>query len=77
MDSRTRPGDTGKSGCCAVSGGQNPEIARLVQNDTGFLLGYLREEVDLAFPLLHGPMGEDGTVQGLLELAGIRILAAV
>ncbi len=60
-----------KSGCCAVSGGQNPEIARLVQNDTGFLLGYLREEVDLAFPLLHGPMGEDGTVQGLLELAGI------
>ncbi|MEW5783641.1 MAG: D-alanine--D-alanine ligase family protein [Bacillota bacterium] len=27
--------------------------------------------VDLAFPVLHGPFGEDGTVQGLLELAGI------
>ena len=27
--------------------------------------------VDLVFPLLHGPYGEDGTVQGLLELAGI------
>ncbi len=27
--------------------------------------------VDVVFPLLHGPRGEDGTVQGLLELAGI------
>jgi D-alanine-D-alanine ligase len=27
--------------------------------------------IDVAFPLLHGPYGEDGTVQGLLELAGI------
>ena len=27
--------------------------------------------VDIAFPLLHGPYGEDGTVQGLLELAGL------
>jgi D-alanine-D-alanine ligase len=28
-------------------------------------------EIDVVFPLLHGPYGEDGTVQGLLELAGI------
>jgi D-alanine-D-alanine ligase len=27
--------------------------------------------IDVAFPLLHGPYGEDGTVQGLLELAGL------
>lgn len=27
--------------------------------------------VDVVFPLLHGPYGEDGTLQGLLELAGI------
>jgi D-alanine-D-alanine ligase len=27
--------------------------------------------VDLAFPILHGPFGEDGTVQGLLELVGL------
>src|SRR6266481_5506665 len=27
--------------------------------------------VDVAFPLLHGPYGEDGAVQGLLELAGL------
>lgn len=28
-------------------------------------------EVDVVFPLLHGPYGEDGTLQGLLELAGV------
>ncbi len=27
--------------------------------------------LDVVFPLIHGPLGEDGTVQGLLELAGI------
>lgn len=29
------------------------------------------DETVVVFPLLHGPMGEDGTVQGLLELAGV------
>jgi D-alanine--D-alanine ligase len=33
--------------------------------------GTLLGAVDVAFPLLHGPYGEDGTVQGLLELAGL------
>ena len=28
-------------------------------------------EVDVVFPLLHGPWGEDGTLQGALELAGL------
>jgi D-alanine-D-alanine ligase len=28
-------------------------------------------DVDVVFPLLHGPYGEDGTLQGLLELAGV------
>src|SRR3712207_9538426 len=27
--------------------------------------------VDVVFPVLHGPYGEDGTIQGMLELAGI------
>ncbi|GAB4437997.1 MAG: D-alanine--D-alanine ligase family protein [Chloroflexi bacterium OHK40] len=31
----------------------------------------LPAEVDVVFPVLHGPMGEDGSVQGLLELAGV------
>jgi D-alanine-D-alanine ligase len=33
-------------------------------------------EIDVAFPILHGPYGEDGTVQGLLELAGIPYVGA-
>ena len=33
-------------------------------------------EVDVVFPVLHGPFGEDGTVQGLLELAGIPYVGA-
>src|SRR5437899_3303152 len=28
-------------------------------------------EADVVFPVLHGPYGEDGTIQGLLDLAGI------
>ncbi|WP_127480316.1 D-alanine--D-alanine ligase family protein [Nocardioides pantholopis] len=33
-------------------------------------------EVDVVFPLLHGPFGEDGTVQGMLEVAGMRYVGA-
>ena len=32
--------------------------------------------VVVVFPLLHGPLGEDGTVQGLLELAGVPYVGA-
>ena len=32
--------------------------------------------VEVVFPLLHGPFGEDGTVQGLLELAGLPYVGA-
>ncbi len=31
-------------------------------------------KIDIAFPVMHGKNGEDGTVQGLLELAGIPIV---
>jgi D-alanine-D-alanine ligase len=33
-------------------------------------------ELDVVFPVLHGPYGEDGTIQGLLELAGIPYVGA-
>ena len=33
-------------------------------------------EVDVVFPVLHGPFGEDGTVQGLLELADVPYVGA-
>ncbi len=34
------------------------------------------DEVTVVLPLLHGPMGEDGTVQGLLELADVAYVGA-
>ncbi|MFC5751769.1 D-alanine--D-alanine ligase family protein [Actinomadura rugatobispora] len=33
-------------------------------------------EVDVVLPLLHGPYGEDGTIQGMLDLAGVRYVGA-
>lgn len=39
--------------------------------DTGFVRRF-----DVAFPLLHGPRGEDGTVQGLFELAGMAYVGS-
>ena len=37
---------------------------------------HLLGEVDVVLPILHGPFGEDGTIQGLLEMAGIRYVGA-
>jgi len=34
------------------------------------------EQIDVVFPVLHGPYGEDGTVQGLLELANVPYVGA-
>ncbi len=39
----------------------------VIQSDVPQVL----QQVDVVFPVLHGPFGEDGTIQGLLELAGI------
>jgi len=35
-----------------------------------------RLAVDVVFPVLHGPYGEDGTIQGLLEMAGVPYVGA-
>ncbi len=35
-----------------------------------------RTDVDVVFPILHGPFGEDGTIQGMLELAGVPYVGA-
>jgi D-alanine-D-alanine ligase len=32
--------------------------------------------VDVVFPVLHGPFGEDGTIQGLLEIADVRYVGS-
>jgi len=38
--------------------------------------GEILAAVDVVFPVLHGPYGEDGTIQGLLELAGVPYVGA-
>jgi D-alanine-D-alanine ligase len=49
----------------------DPARAELVRMGSGPPLA-----VDVVFPLLHGPYGEDGTVQGLLELADLPYVGA-
>ncbi len=43
----------------------------VVQVKTGFLKKNIVHSVDIAFPILHGTYGEDGSLQGLLEMTGI------
>ena len=38
--------------------------------------GHLDKTVDVVFPILHGPLGEDGTIQGLLKLANVPFVGA-
>ncbi len=51
----------------------DPSVAALVPTDGGSD-GALR--FDVVFPVLHGTYGEDGTVQGLLDLAGLPYVGA-
>jgi len=45
---------------------------RLLNITTGELL----QPVDVVFPILHGPFGEDGTIQGLLKIAEVPFVGA-
>jgi D-alanine-D-alanine ligase len=47
------------------------DVARV---DGGALVD--RTPIDVAFALLHGPFGEDGTIQGLFEMLGVRYVGA-
>lgn len=74
----------------AITGRRLPEVdgdrASLMlarESDTTDLVVHERSqppqtlgEVDVVFPLLHGPWGEDGTLQGMLEMAGVRYVGA-
>ncbi|MEU7029954.1 D-alanine--D-alanine ligase family protein [Streptomyces sp. SBR177] len=53
----------------------DPASREVVLNEPGALPRALGE-VDVVFPMLHGPYGEDGTLQGLLELSGIPYVGA-
>jgi D-alanine-D-alanine ligase len=54
------------------AGDTGSALERLPAKDVAATLG----DVDVVFPVLHGPFGEDGTVQGLLELAGVPYVGA-
>jgi D-alanine-D-alanine ligase len=62
-----------------VTDGSGP-IAELIEGDgpTRELVAGdgRRSPVDVVFPVLHGPFGEDGATQGLLELAGVPFVGA-
>lgn len=57
-----------------IRDGVLPEISRGRSMGISDIFAELKP--DLVFPLLHGPYGEDGTVQGLLEMAGIRYVGS-
>jgi len=71
----------------SISDGKLPEVdvtampvlfgsnRELVVNAPGAVPDTLGE-VDVVFPLLHGPWGEDGTIQGLLEMTDIRYVGS-
>ena len=59
---------------------ESEESVALVPQSGGELIdlsaGGAHSSIDVVFPILHGPFGEDGTVQGLLKLAGVPFVGA-
>lgn len=55
----------------ALERGSAPSGGEMVLMQASSAAGF-----DAVFPLLHGPMGEDGTIQGLLRLAGIPFVGS-
>ena len=47
-----------------------------IQPMKGFSCGHKQIAVDIVFPLIHGTFGEDGTLQGLLEMGGFPYVGA-
>jgi D-alanine-D-alanine ligase len=64
---RTKHGELVRNG-----GVRAIELVPVTAGDVPETLG----EVDVVFPVLHGPFGEDGTVQGFLELADVPYVGA-
>jgi D-alanine-D-alanine ligase len=59
------------AGGTAVSLVGDPAGRGLAVLEPGEGIGTALTEVDVVFPVLHGTYGEDGTIQGLLEMAGL------
>lgn len=59
----------------AGAGGTSDRTAKLIDvSPDGRTSSW--SEIDVVLPLLHGPFGEDGTLQGLLEMAGVPYVGA-
>lgn len=54
-----------------LDGGDRPVSIAIDPSVHGIVIDGQVTHIDVVFPVLHGPWGEDGTIQGLLELAGI------
>lgn len=67
----------GKMDLPALEGLKKEESTGLMSKTESETLPAFRwEDVDVVFPVLHGTYGEDGTVQGLLELADVAYVGA-
>lgn len=64
----------------AIKDGVLPEVPtdapKVIADISGFSSNGKPLNIDLVFPLLHGPYGEDGTIQGLLEMADIAYVGS-
>ncbi len=67
--------EIGRDGRWELGTGEDGSVAETLPVPTAKVPSALGE-VDVVFPVLHGPFGEDGTVQGLLELAGVPYVGA-
>ena len=62
--------DTNMEQTTAVTLTGDPSLRRLIPVQSGEQLGN-KGAVDVIFPVMHGPYGEDGALQGLLEMANV------
>ncbi len=58
-----------------ATGAAEPRSMARVESSEGLPVG-LAAQLDVVWIMLHGPRGEDGTIQGLLELAGLPYVGA-
>jgi D-alanine-D-alanine ligase len=65
-----------RRGLAERAGGAPPSTALAKSTASEGLTSGLREQLDVVLVMLHGPRGEDGTIQGLLELAGVPYVGA-
>ncbi len=70
------PSETGKMPEVTDGSGAAVELAAEAGSRDLVAADGSREPIDIVFPVLHGPFGEDGTIQGLLELAGVPYVGA-